>query len=524
MTESNTSQAKKTAIKNICRYCNKTISRKSQSSFSGWITGFKKCKCNTSHISDAVEDDPQTYENIVKQLPEGYEFVKIRGSGGMAWLLKVRKTGENIDCALKIMKSELAENPIAKKRFELEASTVVSLQHENLVSVIAHGQTKDNAPYIVMKYESGMSLEEILKEETYLELDVALNIFVQICNGVIHAHSKGIVHRDLKPANIVINDFYGDPKVKIVDFGIAQNFEEGDDALTMTRTGELVGSPLYMSPEQCRGDIVDHRTDIYSLGCIMYEVLTGHPPFAAVSPVKVILKQMNQRPSRFKHKCKLLNIPVTVERIVFHCLEKSKDDRYQFMEEVLRDLSSIKTGTRPKVVDARLRRLKTKQVPKRQIALIASFFVALTAGYFIHVSQFDSLTALRLIFQTGFFSLGFFCSLFLVYKITTVQFELYNSAKQGLRESFGEGWLLLLMGTVSLQALYLLFYCLDSMLLVNKVKVSLLHDLCTFLLENFSANAYLAIVYLTVQVGLIIVWLYRKQKPPGEAGDDTIFW
>ena len=505
-------QAHKETVRNICRYCNKQISKKSSNSISSWVSGFNKCKCNTSHIEDEAGLDKSTFEEIVKELPPRYKYLKVRGSGGMGWLVKVLDKDSNSECAVKLMKANLVDNPIAKKRFDMEAATAISLDHDNLVSVVDHGLTQSNAPYIVMKYESGMSLEEILQEEVYIDLDKALNIFLQICDGMIYAHSKGIVHRDLKPANIIINDFDGDLKAKIIDFGIAYN-ESENNYETMTRTGEIVGSPLYMSPEQCRGETVDHRTDIYSLGCIMYEVLTGHPPFAAPNPVKVIILQMSHRPLRFNQKCKFLNIPESVERIVFHCMEKSINQRYQYLEELARDLESIRSGTKPVVIDSQLKKRRDKSIPKKFIAAITSVYVALILAYIVYLSQFDTLTLLERLFKTGIWSVCLSGGLLALVRVFKFHISLVKPPSNTLRLYIGDGWLALVILLLEIEILTLVAASLGAILSVNEIE---LPGLALGNLWSEPILSELAIGTIIVQLILFCLWIYRRKQT-----DDT---
>ena len=239
-------------------------------------------KTGTLSIGDIVDDK--------------YEILAHIGSGGMGEVYKVRDRGTQILYALKMISPHLADQKTLAKRLEHEARAARTLVHGNIVSVYDVGHGADGAPYLIMDYVEGDSLEDLLKQETVLTAERALTISLQIAEALVHAQQKQVVHRDLKPSNILMTKTpAGTDMVKIVDFGIAKiSDQEKADKTKLTQAGELLGTPLYMSPEQCTGEELDVRSDIYSFGCIMYEMLTGKSPYAAENSVKVILKHLSR--------------------------------------------------------------------------------------------------------------------------------------------------------------------------------------------------------------------------------------
>ena len=526
---------KKTEVRNLCPFCNKPMSRQSLGSLSGWIFDFNRCRCGTGHLRDNVSDDPLAVEEIADMLPDRYELLKVRGSGGMGWLLKVHDRELGIDCALKLMKSDLVKSPLAKRRFEIESATAAKLDHPNLVSVIDHGITANGAPFIAMRYESGLSLAEIMEQETYIRVERALPIFMQICEGMLYSHGKGVIHRDLKPGNIIVNNFHGEPTIKIVDFGIAFDSISGADMETITMTGEVVGSPQYMSPEQCRGEVVDHRTDIYSLGCVMYELLTGHSPFASPNPVKTILKQLNQRPSRFRSKFAFLNIPGAMERIVFHCLEKKPASRYQYMEELLRDLHSVASGTGPRIALIQKEKNKAKKVSPLQIRILLLLWSLVTASYITYLSQYDTLTLLFRLFNTGLWSFFFLVSLLVLVRLILIQKDLLYSHRHGISTEQGDGWLFLLSLTFTFELCGFLLHSLSSIVRINQVFAestmnSQLYSLPGAFFTGFETNWFpIAAAFVALQFFLFSIWLFRRRCLTGKRAEiqstsGTTFW
>ncbi|CAN5680660.1 hypothetical protein BH10CYA1_BH10CYA1_64810 [soil metagenome] len=261
---------------------------------------------------------------------ENYSFLETLGSGGCATVYKVRDETTGQILAAKVMHLKFLNDAKTALRFKQEADSAVQLDHANLVSVRGFGLTSNGAPYILMDYVNGKTLAEILRERDHLSPQQAFSIFTQVAIALEYAHAKGLIHRDIKPSNLLITTKGEDWHVQVVDFGIAKVLADQDSGFhKLTQTGDIFGSPAYMSPEQCVGGAVDVRTDIYALGCVMEEVLTGRNPFYSPSPVKSIVNHLELDRVPFDVEFKHLNIPEKLEKIVETCLNKNPDKRFQ---------------------------------------------------------------------------------------------------------------------------------------------------------------------------------------------------
>lgn len=274
-------------------------------------------------------------------LEERYEVLCRIGEGGMGNVYKVMDKMLNKVFAIKVLRSDLAKDRNVVSRFKQEALAASRLTHVNLASVYSSGESRTGAPYLVMDFLEGPSLEQLLKKDGHLEPKKALNVFIEICDALEHAHAKGVIHRDLKPGNIILVD--NEERVKIVDFGIAKVLPKpGAETLKLTFGEEVLGSPIYMSPEQCRGDQLDIRSDIYSFGCMMYETVCGRPPFVGENPIKTILKHLNENTANLALHLKEAELPRGLEYIILKCLQKDPEDRYQTVFDLRMDLQNIK--------------------------------------------------------------------------------------------------------------------------------------------------------------------------------------
>ena len=269
-----------------------------------------------------------------------YEIIDVLGEGGMSIVYKARHLQMDRIVAVKLLLEHLVSDKTALARFEHESKAASSLSHQNIVTVHDFGMNKSGQAYFVMDCLEGETLMEILERERRLSIPQALNIFKQTCAGLYHAHKKGVIHRDLKPSNLVlITQDDGSTLVKIVDFGIAKLLpKDGKPRQNITQTGEIFGSPLYMSPEQCNAKSMDQRSDIYSLGCLMYETLAGVPPIMGDTFVNTVLKHLNEAPPPFSKTAPDAHIPPQIEACILKCLEKNPDNRYQSASEVSQSL------------------------------------------------------------------------------------------------------------------------------------------------------------------------------------------
>ncbi len=288
-----------------------------------------------SEHDQAVSNQPgdkNTRDPLIGTTLEGrYYIEEILGTGGTSVVYKAKQLRFNRYVAIKMMKIQFEKNAVHRERFEREIASLSTLSHPNIVSVYDYTVGPDDQPCVVMDFLKGRSLEALINEDGPLDISRFARIAVQIAGALEHAHRHGIIHRDLKPGNIVLMDEELD-FVKVVDFGLARLREENK---RLTQTGEFWGSPAYMSPEQCRGKPGDERSDIYSFGAVMFEMLTGKDPFFdAGSVLDVLHKHGYVTPPRFVDVTPQLRIPRALEAVVFKCLEKDADARIQNAREV----------------------------------------------------------------------------------------------------------------------------------------------------------------------------------------------
>lgn len=271
------------------------------------------------------------------KLADRYYIQSVIGHGGMGVVYKARHELMDRIVAIKMLQKQLISDTLSVKRFQQEAKAACLLKHPNVITLFDFGVTPTGQPYLVMDYLEGVTLDDIIKQDGHVGVDRCIRIFDQACAALDHAHAKGVIHRDLKPGNIMLLDQDGTKDfVKVVDFGVAKVL--GDDQQKLTQTGEVCGSPVYMSPEQCTGQKLDRRSDIYSFGVVLYEALTGQLPLLGKNMVETMSMHLNEMPDPFKEVRPDLFIPERLEAVVFKSLAKSPDDRHQSMAELQQDL------------------------------------------------------------------------------------------------------------------------------------------------------------------------------------------
>jgi serine/threonine protein kinase len=311
-------------------------------------TGFSNTQVNSLPETDFTLDPVDNSLEAIGNIGPNFEILSILGEGATGIVYRARHLLLDKIVAIKVLKEEFTTKSKVFLRFQQEARTTSHLSHENIAMVHDFGLTESGHPFIVMDYIEGLTLAGLIDERIKMPEEEAISIFQQISKALIHAHEHNVIHRDLKPSNIILQKTTsGEWLVKVVDFGIAKVIveEENNTSPKLTKTGEIFGTPLYMSPEQCQGMQVDHRSDIYSLGCLMYESLIGAPPFTGASTFATLLAHVSQAPAPFHDTKKDTAISDALERIVFRCLEKEPEDRYQSIRDLLKDLDSLnKTG------------------------------------------------------------------------------------------------------------------------------------------------------------------------------------
>jgi eukaryotic-like serine/threonine-protein kinase len=270
----------------------------------------------------------QGEELVGTVLAERYEILELLGQGGMGVVYKARDMELERLVALKLIRPELASNPEILRRFKQELILAREVTHRNVIRIFDLGQAK-GFKFITMEFVEGRDLRAVLREKSKLSPDEAVQIVAQVCRALESAHAAGVVHRDLKPQNIML-DAKG--RVFVMDFGIAHSLETPG----MTQTGALMGTPEFMSPEQARGFKVDARSDLFSLGIIFYELLTGISPYKADTALATLLKRTQERPQPPAEVDS--TIPTTISDVVMKCLEIDRDHRYSTAREILEDL------------------------------------------------------------------------------------------------------------------------------------------------------------------------------------------
>jgi serine/threonine protein kinase len=272
---------------------------------------------------------------IGRELHGRYVITGFIGSGGSARVYSALHKALHKDVAIKVLHSHLSIKPAVLQRFRQEVDALSQLDHASLCRLYDYGETEDHSHYFVMDMIEGTSLADLIVKRGALSLSEALPIFRQVCWALSEAHRHGIAHRDVKPENIMI---VGDTdpesmRVKLVDFGLAKLIVE--EGVNITRTGETVGTPAYMSPEQCMGTAVQFQSDIYSLGCTMYHALTGRVPFTGTTAFECMEQHIHKAPPSLNEVSESLALPAALEDVIHIAMQKSPSDRYQTVDEML---------------------------------------------------------------------------------------------------------------------------------------------------------------------------------------------
>ncbi len=278
-----------------------------------------------------------------QHLSDRYELGEIIGFGGMSEVHMARDTRLHRDVAVKVLRADLARDPSFYLRFRREAQNAAALNHPAIVAVYDTGEAETAngpLPYIVMEYVDGVTLRDIVHTDGPIPPRRAIEIIADACQALNFSHQHGIIHRDVKPANIMISKTGA---VKVMDFGIARALADAGNSVT--QTAAVIGTAQYLSPEQARGEPVDARSDVYSLGCVLYEILTGEPPFIGDSPVAVAYQHVREDPVPPSQKHS--GISPELDAVVLKALAKNPDNRYQSAAEMRTDLVRVHNGEAP---------------------------------------------------------------------------------------------------------------------------------------------------------------------------------
>ena len=309
-----------------------------------------------------------------------YRIIEKLGSGGMGGVYKAEHQLMNRLVAVKVLRSNLLHDEILLKRFHHEAKSASQISHPNAVTLFDYG-VDNGVPYLVMEYIEGRTLKLLISEERPVPVVRTAGVLRQICAALHEAHKNGLVHRDIKPDNFMVRrGEHNEDIVKVLDFGVSKSVgiaDLGGDS-NLTQAGTIIGTPQYISPEQCQGKDLDTRCDIYSLGAVIYEMLSGEPPLVAPTVLELLVKVLHHQPVPIRKLKPELNLPDAVDKVVLKALEKDRDKRYSTVLEFYRDFE--------KAAGLDAKPIEQKRSNKLAIAL-GALLVLMTAAYFVRPSS-----------------------------------------------------------------------------------------------------------------------------------------
>lgn len=420
-------QTEKTQTKDLCQVCGKPVaSGKAASNVTRFLFWESRCQCDRSKITNSpfvspkivVADDglaakvklsdrpnsvklkvyseaenDATFANVLKFIPSYYRPLEVLGEGGMGIVLKVEDTTDGKLYAIKLLRASFLDDDATLKRFEKEAEAAMLLHHPGIVSAREYGLGQGQVPYMVMDFVEGECLADRLKRGP-IQINEALDIFIAIGEALEYAHDHGVIHRDIKPSNVMLvkDPSSGRTKVKLVDFGIARIILSGKgSACSLTQTGEIFGSPHYMSPEQCLGQESDASSDIYAFSCLMYECVSGQTPFVGTNSVKIILSHLEENPPALtdvlKKQAWYRKVgPHNLERYKYlslmlaHGLEKDRKYRYDTTPYVMSQLRNCAKGNMRLYYIPSTKRKETNRKVNTTAGIVALFLVVLSAS------------------------------------------------------------------------------------------------------------------------------------------------
>jgi len=318
-------------------------------------------------------------DSTLQRIRDSYDITGVIASGGMGVVYKATHRILQKTVAIKMLKPGQF-NETALLRFQREGKIASTLAHPNIVGVNDFGVTEFGQPFMIMEYVDGVSLAQTIKESGSLSVEETFKIATKAGEALKFAHERGVLHRDIKPTNIMLAN--GSGEVKIVDFGIAKQIEPSSDEMSLTESGASLGSPLYMSPEQSKGKKLDGRCDLYSLGCVIFECLTGAPPFVGKSAVETILLHLSEDPPTLREASLGRTYPEQLEEVVSRLLAKDPEKRFQTADELLQALSrqgSETVSTAPTTSSA------GSKFDNKLVAIAAGLVLVLIAGVVVSV-------------------------------------------------------------------------------------------------------------------------------------------
>lgn len=325
----------------------------------------------------------QPLQFVGSTIDDKYKILSLLGEGGMGSVYLAEQKDLSRKVVIKLLHVNLLQDSDAIARFEREAKLLSTLKHEHLVQLYSGGMYAEQIPYLAMEYIEGNTLADELAALKTLSWERTLRIGIQICKAMEFAHSNSVIHRDLKPSNIILQKSHHGDFVKVIDFGLARGFGSLDQT-TLTGTGSLLGSPFYMSPELCSGEKPDHRTDIYSLACVLYECLSAHPPFDTDNAVALLYKHKHELPALISPRISGVaytddsqaGLPENLDAVILKALEKSPDRRYQSMSEFASALQGLIDGRTLQFDPSQLSVMKAENNSPQKTRMFLLFFMS----------------------------------------------------------------------------------------------------------------------------------------------------
>jgi serine/threonine protein kinase len=317
-------------------------------------------------VTETVQNDSHGQLAVGSTFAGRYEIIGVLGQGGMSTVYKARQVVMDRVVALKVMHAWMLKEASSYQRFQREAQAASQLNHPNIVKVHSFG-TDGQQPFIVMDFIEGQSFAAVLAEKKKVTADELLAVVIPAAKALSHAHSQGLVHRDIKPANIMLDK---EKKVYLVDFGVAKAIDGTEYAQQLTQTNGVVGTPYYMSPEQCERAELDPRSDMYSLGCVLYEALAGAVPFPGDSPFAVMYSHIHETAAALPS-----SVPAWLSNTIMRMLEKKREDRFENMDDVV---AILEKSAPPHMVLRRPAKRTGQKIPK--LLLPAIVFAAVIGG------------------------------------------------------------------------------------------------------------------------------------------------
>lgn len=344
-------------------------------------------------IADPLQEFANANEENIEVIADRYVVTQLLGQGGMGRVFRAHDNLLDRDVAVKLLNRELRDDYFVR-RFQQEARAASQLNHPNILCVLDFGLVSQTQPYLIMEWVDGLTLDQVMDRKGRMSIKHAVEICIRLCEGMQHAHRHGIIHRDLKPSNIMLSNTELGERVLILDFGIAKMVDAAAESGMLTMTGQIIGSPRCISPEQARGEQLDGRSDIYSLGCVMFEMFSGKPPYRGDTAIATIAMHLNE-PVPSITEVSDTNFPEGLEAIIQKAMAKLPADRFSSMEELANELKainleSIEDETAPEAEEPNTKSSGIKKLDTKTKVYISAGALIVTAVITFFVTQIAS--------------------------------------------------------------------------------------------------------------------------------------